>query len=191
MFSISAHDRPFMILENHNMMRPALWTKDIGFNLIRDVSRQVNDIVTSKGIKPAARLVVLRPKLEDYERDDLEAIKLSLKSSNSDIWWLPYEKAAAFYNRDLTVIGDTLVFEIKTPTTSPWEALGAMGEHKDLKLVRKMRKDIEINTARAVPIKTHGKLRAEFSSNISIDDVKSFLKTVISRKPNNISESTP
>lgn len=184
-FSMSAHERPFMILENHNMMRPACWTTDIGFNLVRDISRQVNAIVASKGIKPAARLVILRPKLEDYEPDDLEAIKLSLKSSNSDIWWLPCQKAAAYSNRDLTVVGNARIFEIKTPTASPWEALGAMDEHEDLNLAMKIRKDIEKNTARAVPIKTQGKLRAEFSSEISIEDVRGFLKTVISRKSDN------
>jgi len=127
-FVHSRRDRPFVMLDNHNLVEPSWWSSDTGFRAFRNACRIASKVAIESGVPPAACVVVLRPRIDDYSSVDLEAIEDLLRTSLGDVWWLPYQQAGRYQTLDLIVLGEERTWELKEKARSPAEALDAFRE---------------------------------------------------------------
>ena len=88
-FAQSRRERPFLMIDNHNVIEPAWWGHDTGFRAFWNACQIVNRISVEHGVPRAACVAVLRPRLFDYSDDDLATIDDMVRKGWSDVWWLP------------------------------------------------------------------------------------------------------
>ncbi len=180
-FAQSTHERPFIMLDNHNVIEPAWWGSDTGFRSFWNASQVVNRIAAESGLPRAACFVVLRPELNDYSNIDLEAINEMIRTGNSDVWWIPYDRAGAYQGRDLIVLGGERVFELKGKPKSPVAAMDLFQERIEKRGVPGLRTQIKILEGLGRSIRVEGELSAEAAASVGTHSgIRHLMESVIS-----------
>jgi hypothetical protein len=85
--ALTARERPLVILENHNLVRPNWWYRDPIFRCMRDAAGTVNRTVAERGVEPSAIVVMLKPRLNDYAHEEIETLVSQIRDATSDVWW--------------------------------------------------------------------------------------------------------
>lgn len=180
-FARETRERPFIMLDNHNVIKPRWWGSDTGFRSFWMASQVVNKIVAQSGLPRAACFVILRPDPSDYSRNDLETINEMVQKGNSDVWWIPYNRAGSYQGRDLIVLGEERVFELRGKPESPAVAVESFEEQVQQKVARGLRSEIRSLESRGKSIRVEGKLSNEAADNVgSRDGIQHLMRIVIS-----------
>ncbi|HEY7424244.1 MAG TPA: hypothetical protein VH682_08465 [Gemmataceae bacterium] len=156
-FVLEKKQRPLLILENHNIIKPRWWWDDSVFQSIRLASQWVNKVAIQAGVARSARVVVVSPDVSSYDQADLEAIFRLLLEATSDVWWLPVTKAGVYADQDIVVIGDREVLKMNQKADSPEEVLAAMRKIDVAQEAASMRRHLEQLLPKAKPIKRYGR----------------------------------
>ena len=165
-YAQSTRERPFIMLDNHNVIVPAWWGSDTGFRAFWNASQVVNRIVAKDGIPRAACFVVLRPELKDYSDDDIETIDEMVSTGSSDVWWIPYDRAGAYQRRDLIVLGEERVFELKGKPQSPVAAMKSFREKTEQEEARVLRGEVRLLETLGKIIRVEGRLSKEAAGSV-------------------------
>jgi hypothetical protein len=180
-FALEKHQRPLLILENHNLIEPRWWHTDEDFRRVRAACQWLNREVASKGIAPSARVVVLRPEVSLYSPEDLEVFRHLLQETMSDVWLLPFSRAGEYASQDIAVIGDREVFRMDRKVSTPQEAWATAELVENPGFASTMRTSLEQILDHAHEIKRGGELVvASFSIELrSREGIQSILQQVI------------
>ena len=158
-FAVQKHERPLLILENHNVIEPRWWETDADFRRIRTTCQWLNQRVASYGIAPSARVVVLRPEVDAYSTEDLEVLRRLLHETMSDIWFLPFSRAGDYARQDITVVGDQEVFRMTHKVESPQEAWSVTEMVENSEQAATLRTNLASLVNSAYLVKRGGRLR--------------------------------
>jgi hypothetical protein len=181
-YAVQQHERPLVILENHNVIDPAWWREDRVFKQIRSACRLVNKTALELGGPRSALVVVLRSAaLSAYPAQEIEQLDQMLQESMSDIYWIAASKAGQYATKDVVVIGDECVFQIKQPVRSPAEALGMMISSETETNAQEQRRSILEVISKAAPIKSEGVLEPSVAQAIARGGVRAALEMVLDR----------
>lgn len=172
-------DRPFVMLDNHNLVEPSWWSQDTGFRAFRNACQIANKVAIECGVLPATCVVVLRPRIEDYSSSDLEAIDELLRTGSSDVWWLPYQQAGRYRAIDLIVLGAERTWELTEKTNSPVEALDAFREVINEGEAKRLRNQLHDVALTGTPILTAGRLTASAAHLKSSGGVRRLMDQVM------------
>lgn len=180
-FAQERHERPFIMLDNHNVIEPKWWGSDTGFRSFWNASQVVNKIAAESGLPRAACFVVLRPEPHDYSENDLETIDGMIRDGNSDVWWISYDRAGAYQGRDVIVLGDERVFEIQGKPESPVAAMESFHEQVQQKLARGHRTQIQLFESLGKSIRVEGKLSEDAAASVGTNSgIRHLMQSVIS-----------
>lgn len=181
-YALGERKRPFVFLENHNLVDPAWWQTDAAFRSMRVACKTVNSIVTSKGIPAAAAVVVLRPKISDYSKHDIEVLSDLVRSSTFDIWWVSYRHAGEYRDKGVMVVGDDHVFTLNEKAEDTWHVFSATVEKVDHSLATMHRERIESLATHAARVRIGESLSSGMAKAINKPDrLKGFLQDVITK----------
>lgn len=181
-YALGRKKRPFVFLENHNLVDPAWWQTDAAFRSMRVACKAVNSIVTSKGIPGAAAVVVLRPKITDYSKEDIEIIRDLIRSSTFDIWWVSYRSAGEYRDKGVMVVGADHVFTLSEKAQDAWHVFTATVEKTDPSLATMHRERIDDLVTHAARVRIGESLSAGMQKIIEKPDrLKGFLQDVITK----------
>jgi hypothetical protein len=180
-YAFASRERPLVMLDNHNLIEPTWWKRDPIFRCMRDAAGSVNSTVRNYGLDPSALVVVLRPDVRDYAKDELETIAAQVAEATSDVWWIPHDAAGPYADQDVVVLGEDSVLKIDGRAGTPLKAIAAMKTATDPTVVRQVRSDLLGYIAHATPVKVGGTLTGPLSrAELTTDVVRSALGTVIS-----------
>jgi hypothetical protein len=180
-FAHETRERPFIMLDNHNVIQPRWWGSDTGFRSFWNAAEVVNKIVARNGLPRAACFVILRPDPGDYSPNDLETIDEMIKTGTSDVWWIPYNHAGLYQARDLIVLGEDRVFELRGKPESPVVAIESFEEQSQHGLARGLRSKVRFWESLGKSIRAEGKLSEEAAESAgSNDGIQHLMKLVIS-----------
>jgi len=181
-FARERRDRPFIMLDNHNVIEPGWWGTDTGFRSFWNASQVVNKIVAESGLPRAACFVILRPDPEDYSHNDLATIDEMTRDGNCDVWWIPYDRAGTYQGRDLIVLGEDRCFELRGKPESPVVAIESFREQVQPQMVWGLRNEIRFLESLGTTIRVEGKLSQEAAASVGSDNgIQHLMKMVISR----------
>jgi hypothetical protein len=182
-FALHSKQRPVMLVENHNLIGPSWWYRDVAFQSMRVACRLVSSIAVSAGIPPVGIVIVLRPSAAEYNIEDVRALADLVRTSSFDIWWLPYRLAGSYRDRDVMVIGDENVFSMAERAQDAWGAFCNVHRERSTLLAHEERAAIEILTGCATPIRTcehiYPRLQHTFEKP---ERLKGFLEDVITNR---------
>lgn len=187
-FAHETHDRPFIMLDNHNVINPQWWGSDTGFRSFWNASQVVNKIVAECGLPRAACFVILRPDPHDYSHNDLETIDEMVRHGNSDVWWIPYNRAGSYQGRDLIVLGDERVFELRGQPKSPAVAIESFEVQLQQKAIRKLRTEIRFLESLGASIRAEGKLSEDAAESVGSDNGIQHLMRIVIQGMNRAAE---
>lgn len=180
-FAKATHKRPFIILDNHNVIEPAWWGHDTGFRAFWNASQVVNKIAEKSNLPRSACFVVLRPTLHDYSDNDLDTIKDMVRTGSSDVWWIPFDRAGIYQRRDLIVLGEDRVLELDVKPDSPVAAMRSFREKVEQGVARSLRDEITFLETLGKSIRVEGQLSNEAAESISTRrGIRHLMQSVIS-----------
>jgi hypothetical protein len=180
-YAFSAHDRPMVMLDNHNLIQPGWWQQDPIFRCMRDAAGTVNRTAREHGLAPSVLLVVLRPQVSDYGKAELQSIASLVEEASSDIWWMPYDANDPYAGQDVVAVGEESVLKIDVMADTPLEAIEAMKTTTDPTLVKQVRSDLLAYMDRATPVKVNGTLSGPLAqTGVTPDSVRNAIGMVIS-----------
>lgn len=179
-FAQSRRERPFVMVDNHNLLDPSWWANDTGFHAFWNACQIANKMAIEAGAQPAQCLVVLRPDLE-YSDEDLAVIDDMLRTGTSDLWWLPYDRAGELQAQDLIVLGEARTLQLIERPRSPVEAWEAFEETTNPAFASELRDHLAEFTRLGVKIRDKGELNEIAASFISEPDgIRKLMRTVVS-----------
>jgi hypothetical protein len=179
-FAHSRRVRPFVMLDNHNLVEPSWWSCDTGFRAFRNACQIANKVAVESGVPPAACVVVLRPRIDDYSSFDLEAIEELLRTGTGDVWWIPYQQAGRYQTLDLIVLGEERTWELTEKAKSPVEALDAFRELINQSEANRLRNQLNDIARIGTPILVAGHLTKSAASQLQKSDgIRKLMDNVI------------
>jgi hypothetical protein len=167
--------RPLMMVDNHNVINPSWWESDSGLRSLRSACRVVNTFAQENGTPPASVLMVLRPNLDTYTKDDFVAIGELVNSTSSDLWMITHQNAGPYQQRDVIVVGQDRVLTLQGKFANPGDAFVAFREEDDSSVAIEVRGNIEQATQEAVPIKPLGSKMRKW------EDTRTLVKSVMEK----------
>jgi hypothetical protein len=170
------------MLDNHNLVEPSWWNNDTGFRSFRNACQIASKAALQSGVPPAACLVVLRPRIENYSDSDLIAIEELLRSGTCDMWWVPYEHAGRYKSRDLIVLGEERTWELNEKSKSPVEALDGFRESSNPSEASRVRNQLLQDIARTgIQVLKEGHLTTRAAAELKSQGVRRLIGSVISK----------
>jgi hypothetical protein len=179
-FACSRHDRPVIMLNNHNRVDPAWWGHDNGFRAFWNTCQITNRIAVENGGPPNATVVVLRRQPSDYSEDDLAAIRDMIRKGTSDVWWIPFDRAGEYEASNFIVMGAEQTWQLKRKPHSPVEALEGFEETTDRTRANHLRGEMKGFARSARQIRDGGKLVTDLGKIETLEGIRDFISSVIS-----------
>lgn len=150
---------PAYTIENHYIREPEKLSEYKIIKILTSIIEPSNQKLLNRRCSPVRRLVILRPRVEDYDNQELKAIRKALEIGNSDTYWLPYQSVVNLPGT-IAIVARNQVFNVLRASTNEFQIYDKPADCLSAaKICEKLYQQTQ--TGRGLCIRVDGKLTTE------------------------------